>query len=85
MEANESDDILTVQAEIRTRWSEHFTDLLNINIEGNEVEENQLHVAVTENIIDEVTTLEVEAVIERSRNCKVMGSGALSVYQLRKE
>ena len=69
IKAKESDDILTFQGEIYTRWTEHYTDLLNISTEGNEEDENQLQVPVTVNINDEITALEVEAAIERSRNC----------------
>ena len=54
---------LTVQGDIKTRWAEHYTDLLNIPTEGNEEEENQLQGPITANTNDEITTLEVEAVI----------------------
>ena len=38
IKAKESEDILTVQGEIKTRWAELYTDLLNIPTEGNEEE-----------------------------------------------
>ena len=63
-------DIPTVPREIKTRWTKHYTDLLNIPTERNEEEENQLQRPIAANTNDEITTLEVEAVIERSRNCK---------------
>ena len=65
IKAKESEDILTVHVEIKTRWTEHNTDLLNIPTEGNEVEENQLQGPIAANTNDEITTLEVEAVLER--------------------
>ena len=63
IKAKESDDILTVPGEIKTRWTEHCTDLLNIPTEGNGEEVNQLQRPITANTNDEITTLEVEAVI----------------------
>ena len=60
------DDILTVQGEVKTRWTEHYIELLNITTEGNEEEENQLQGPIAANTNYEITTLEVEAVI----NCK---------------
>ena len=44
--------------------------MLNIPTEGNEEEEKQLQGTIAANTNDEITTLEVEAVIKRSRNCK---------------
>ena len=70
IKAKESEDILTAPEEIKTGWTEHYSDLLNIPTEGNEEEENQLQRPIAANTNDEITTLEVEAVIERSRNCK---------------
>ena len=77
IKANESEDILTVQGEIKTMWTEHYTDLLNIPTEGNEDEENQLQGPIAANTNDKITTLEVEAVIERSRNCKATGTDCI--------
>ena len=77
IKAKESEDILTVQGEINTRWTEHYTDQLNIPTEGNEEEENQLQGPIAANTNDKITTLEVEAVIERSRNCKATGTDCL--------
>ena len=57
IKGKESEDILTVQGEIKTRWTEHYTDLLNIPTEGNEEEENQLQGPITANTNDEITTL----------------------------
>ena len=74
IKAKESEDILTVPEEIKTRWTEHYTNLLNIPTEGNEEEENQLQRPIN----DEITTLEVEAVIERSRNCKATGTDCIT-------
>ena len=68
IKAKESEDILTGQGEITTRWTEHYTDLLNIPTEGNEEEENQLQGPITANT--NITTLEVEAVIGIARKCK---------------
>ena len=51
--------------EIKTRWTEHYTGLLNITTEGNEEEDNQLQGAIAANVNDEITTLEVEAVINK--------------------
>ena len=77
IKAKESEDILTVQGEIKTRWTEHYTDLLKIPTEENEEEENQLQGPIRANTNDEITTLEVEAVIERSRNCKATGTDCI--------
>ena len=66
--ATESEDILTVPEEIKTRWTEHYTDLLNIPTEGNEEEENQFQRPIAANTNDEITRQEVEAVIARSRS-----------------
>ena len=63
IKAKESEDILTVQGEIKTRWTEHYTDLFKIPTEENEEEENQLQGPITANTNDEIITLEVEAVI----------------------
>ncbi len=63
--------------EIKTRWTEHYTDLFNIPTEGNEEEENQLQGPIAAHTNDEITTLEVEAVIERSRNCKAAGTDCI--------
>ncbi len=51
--------------------------MLNNPTEGNEEEENQLQGPITANTNDEITTLEVEAVIERSRNCKATGTDCI--------
>ena len=40
IKAKECDDLITVPGEIKTRWKEHYTDLLNIPTEGNEGDEN---------------------------------------------
>ena len=71
------EDIPTVQGDIKTRWTEHYTDLLNIPTEGNEEEENRLQGPIATNTNGEITTLEVEAVIERSRNCKATGTDCI--------
>ena len=80
IKAKESDDTPIVQGEIKTRRAEHYIDLLNVTTEGNEGAENQLQVPVTENINEEMTTLEVKAVIERSRNCKATGTDCIPNY-----
>ena len=49
IKGKKSEDILTVQGEIKTRWTEHYTDLLNIPTEGNEEEENQLQGPIAAN------------------------------------
>ena len=51
--------------------------MLNVTTEGNEEEEKQPRVPVTENINDEITALEVEAAIETVRQ------RGLTVYQMR--
>ena len=77
IKAKESEDILTAPGEIKTRWTEHYTDLLNIPTEGNEEEENHLQMPMGANTNDEITTLEVEAFIEISRNCKATGTDCI--------
>ena len=47
---------------MKTRWAEHYTDLLNVTSEGNDEEENQLQGPIAANTNDEITTLEVEPV-----------------------
>ena len=51
-ETKGSDDMLTVQGEIKNRWIEHCADLLSIPSEGNEEEENQ---SIAENRYYETT------------------------------
>ena len=56
---------MTVPSEIKTTWTEHYTDLLNT------------HTEIVANTNDEITTLEVEAIIERYRNYKATGTDCI--------
>ena len=56
---------MTVPGEIKTTWTEHYTDLLNT------------HTEIVAKTNDEITTLEVEAIIERSRNYKATGTDCI--------
>ena len=59
---NESDDMLTVHGEIKTRLIEHDTDLLSITTKGNEEEENQFRGAIAGDRNYDITILGAEAV-----------------------